>query len=122
MNSIPTWWLVLTGLFCGVSLLLTAILIYVVIKLLPALQSISAKVDSIATKVDGIAATSHETIKSLGQRTTALSANAEAFSSVAKGQLEKHLPILTLIFTALKILGAVRTFAGSGKSSKNKRK
>lgn len=124
MNNIPTWWLLLSGLYFFANTVLILTLIVVVIRLMPTIKSLSAKVDSIATKVDGIATTTQQTLVQMGERSSKVGSNLELVSTLAKGQVERHVPIVMAILSGLKILGAIREFRGSSpkRSSSSGRK
>lgn len=117
MTTLPTWWLVLSGAFFAANLFLIFALAVVLIKVIPTLNKISARLESITTKVDSIADTSQKALQKLSERSDSVGGNIEVLASLAKGQAEKHLPLVMGVLSAFRILGAVREFRSQGKKS-----
>ena len=115
MNEIPTWWLVLTGLFCVVSLIAACAMAYLLLQLLaivkelkPKLsevgnrvEAIALKVDNIATKVDSMATTAKASVEIVGTKAQGLAAGAEALgilTSRKASSLSQYAMVGTLLY------------------------
>lgn len=109
MVEIPTWWLVLSGIFFVGTLPVLAITFVIVLKLLEAIKELMPKVDrladrveSIAAKVDNIADDVQVTVKRVGEKTTLVASSAEAITSLGVRGFEKYAPIISVIGLVIK--------------------
>ncbi|HLO97552.1 MAG TPA: hypothetical protein VK171_03055 [Fimbriimonas sp.] len=109
MVEIPTWWLVLSGIFFVASLAVLAVTFIMVIKLLEALKELKPKidrlsdrVDAISMKVDNIADDVQSTVKRVGEKTTLVANSAEMISSLGVRGFEKYAPIISVVGLVIK--------------------
>lgn len=132
MTEIPTWWLTLTGIFAGLSivvLIFQAVLIGALIKLIAELQpkitsiagkvqgiadrveSISERVESIADSAKGVADTAKNTADTIGGKAKRVATDFQGLASSSAQKIEDRLdtatPILVYGKIAIDLLGAL---------------
>jgi hypothetical protein len=122
MSEIPTWWLVLSGVFFFLNAVLFVALAYAATQLVKFLKDVSprvaalekstqeliVKVQGVAEKVDEVATSVKQTVENVGGRARGVVGSAEIVASVATKQFEKYSPIVTGVLTAVKVIRAVR--------------
>jgi len=113
--TVPTWWLVLSGLFFFVNIIFFAGLTFALFRLLEVAQAIKPKVDtilgrvdSIGSKVDELTETVKVVAEKIGQRAEGVASSASAISNVAATQVERFGPMIAAAATVAKIVGAAR--------------
>lgn len=123
MTEIPTWWLVISGLFFLLQSILVACLIVAVIKLMgtireitPKVVAISAKVEEIGTKVEELTDNVKTTMDSVGARAKSVAGSAEMIAHTAANTFERFSPAVVGILSALRILKAVQEFQNARKA------
>lgn len=115
MNPLPTWWVVLSGLFFLVNILFFAALTYALFRLLeiargvePKVAQVLTRVDSIGGKLDDLTATVKDVAEKVGRRAEGVATSASTISHVAADQVTRYGPILAAAATAAKVIGAAR--------------
>ncbi len=110
MNEIPMWWLVLSGLFFALNVVLFAALAYLALEFAKFQKTLQPKITELTEKVNSISKNVEEL--SAHVKNTAGSANIIARS--ASQQFEKYSPIIMGVTTALRLFKAFQEFRGSG--------
>jgi len=127
METIPTWWLVLTAIFAIAGTITFTALVYLVMTLMKKMQEmqpkieaigdkierISERVESIATKVDGITGSAKGTVDSIASGATALINSLTQIGTKVESGLAKFAPLLVGIKLASTLF---QTFAERKKS------
>jgi hypothetical protein len=121
MNEIPTWWLVLSGLFFFVNVVLFAALAIAMFKiagvmkdLTPKVNSLTQKVEVLTEKVGALADTTRATVDHVGGKAGNVAGSAANIAEVAATQWERFAPILMGGVTAFKLIGAFREMRRKG--------
>lgn len=97
MSEIPTWWLVVSGVFFLVALVAAGVLANLLLQLTRVLKdiepkivaltervdSIGQKVESIAVKVDGMASSAKTSVEIVGSKAQGIASGAEALGLLA---------------------------------------
>ena len=138
MTEIPTWWLVLSGVFFFLNTLLfiagICVAIYAIkfmkelspkiASLEQSIQQLIAKVHAVAERVEEVAAHVRDTVSNVGGKAKHVAGSAELVASSASRQFERISPIVTGVMTAVKIIRAVQNLraARSQKREKEKKK
>ena len=109
MVQIPSWWLILSGLFFFINAIFFCVLIFSMIKLLevakelkPKIDRISDRVDSISEKVDGIATDVQGRVHELSQTSSKISSSADLFATIANQGVSKFAPYIATFGLILK--------------------
>ncbi len=107
--QIPSWWLILSGLFFFINAVFFCVLIFAMIKLLevakelkPKIDRISDRVDSISEKVDGIASDVQGRVKVFGDTSNKLASSADLLNTIANQGVQKFAPYLAAFGLVLK--------------------
>jgi len=136
MTEIPTWWLVLSGVFfvCnGVLFIVGTIALIYLIRVLKvasprlaaiekSIQELVVKISAVTEKVEQVATSLRETVENVGGRAKGVAGSAELVAATASRQFEKASPIVTGVLTALKIMQAVQGFRASRSAKKESSK
>jgi methyl-accepting chemotaxis protein len=123
MTEIPTWWLVLSGVFFFMNALLflacacaAVYLISFMRELSPriatlekSLQELIAKIQAVTERVEGVAASLRDTVESVGGKAKHVAGSAEMVASSASRQFERVSPIVTGVLTTIKIIRAIQS-------------
>lgn len=125
-ETIPTWWLVLSGIFFALNIVLFAVVGVLAIKLVemqkemkPKLAELTTKVNSIAENVDQITKHLNDTLTNVGGHAKSVAGSADHIASLASSTFERFSPLVVGVMTALRLFGAIRDFR---RSSEKKRK
>lgn len=123
--EIPTWWLVLSGIFFVASLAVLVVTFVMVLKLLEVIKQLQPKVDrltdrveAISVKVDHIATSVQSTVERVGEKTTNVASSAELISSIGVRGIERYAPVISMIGMGIKAFQMVRA---SGLLSRRKK-
>ncbi len=136
MTEIPTWWLVLSGLFFFMNTLLFLAGIVVAIAMVRLLkdlnpkiaalekstQELITKVQAVAERVEEVAESVRNTVQSVGGNAKHVAGSAELVAATASRQFEKVSPIVTGVLTAMKIMRAVQDMRSARSAKKDKAK
>lgn len=113
--SIPTWWLVLSGLFFFVNIAFYVVLGLVAWKFLgiaqrlePKIAGLLGKVDDIGTKIDELTAIARDVAAKVGEQAKGVSASANQMGMVAAKSVEKFGPTIAAAATVIKVMDSVR--------------
>lgn len=127
MNEIPTWWLVLSGLFFVANMLLFVVLAFVGLRVVAMLKDLQPKIVNLTTKVEGIAEkvtelteTTKVTVENVGGRAKNVAGSVELIAHSASRQFERFSPLLVGGITLLRLLSAVRQYRGEEKNGRAK--
>lgn len=132
MNNIPTWWLVLSGLFFFANLVFFVGLTIAALKLVEIIRGLLPKVDAlskevveishkvqgIATQVEGLTESLKNTATSVGGRATSVAGSVELVASSAGRQFERFAPFITGALTAIRLAKALNEMR-AGRSPAN---
>ncbi len=77
MNEIPTWWLILSGLFFALHSVLLLSMVIAIFMIVRKMGPLVQKVDQIAQKVDGL-------VKDTGEKVTRITSNIAGVTDNAK--------------------------------------
>ena len=125
--SIPTWWLVVSGLYFATNIVVLALVAFGLVRaqqqmreMQPKLNALLANVDSISKRVDGIAQnvqeTSHSvrsTVEGVTGRANAFASKTDSLTTAAGNYLQKAAPLLSVAFALYKIYHQFRSVRGS---------
>jgi hypothetical protein len=121
MNSFPEWWVVISGVFFALNIVLFLVLIFAAIKIVgviqglqPKVNELTAKVSGIADKVDQLTEQTKTTVNEVGGRAKNVATSVESIAHTASVQFEKFSPLLIGGLTALKLMAAVREYKKGG--------
>lgn len=126
MNAVPTWWLVLSGLFFVLALVSAALLSYLLVRLISIVKtlepkvetlgqrvdSIGEKVESIATKVDAMATSAKTSVEVVGAKAQGVATGAEALGLLAGKKaavVSEYMVVGTLAYRLITKLMASRS-------------
>ena len=114
MTTIPTWWLVLSGLFFFANMVLFVALAWAAVKLIgilkdivPKVVAIEKQVQDLVKKVQDLTANVQETVKSLGGKATATVGSIEGVTQSASRQFERYSPFVIGSLTAIRLVSAL---------------
>lgn len=124
MTEIPTWWLILSGLFFFMNLVLFAALAFAAVKLVgilkqltPKIVAIEGQVSDIAKKVQELTASIKETVDNVGGKAKGVVGGAEGVVQSASRQFERYSPFVIGSLTAIRLVSALSQ-ARNGRSLK----
>lgn len=108
------WWLILSGVFFFMNIVLFAALAYVGIKLIGILQAITPKVVAIEgqvhdliKKVQDLTANLQKTVGELGGKAKGVVGSAEGVAQSASRQFERYSPFVIGSLTAIRLVSAL---------------
>ena len=111
---VPMWWLVLSGLFFFMNIVLFGALAFAAIKLvgvaqgvLPRVVAIEKQVQDIAKKVQDLTANIQQTVSELGGRAKGVAGSAEGVVQSASRQFERYSPFVIGSLTAIRLVSAL---------------
>ena len=114
MNGIPIWWLVLSGLFFFMNLVLFGVLAWAAIKLVGILQAITptvvaieGQVSDLVKKVQELTASVQETVSNVGGKAKGVVGSAEGVVQSASRQFERYSPFVIGSLTAIRLVSAL---------------
>ena len=124
MNSIPTWWLLVSALFFAVNIVFMAVMAVVGFRALETLRELKPKVEGLSakanetmdkvqlltTKVDSLTTSIKGTVDIVGVRARNVSNSVENLSGEATTQLSRLAPMIGTAMTILKIVQAYREY------------
>lgn len=135
-NEIPSWWLIVSGIFFVLNALLFLALSYVafmVVKFLkdvqPKVNEISgkvtglvAKIEQVAVRVEEVAESVKNTIDGVGSRATGVVGSVELVAQSASRQFERFSPFIVGATTAMRLVKALNEMrAGRSAASATKK-
>jgi methyl-accepting chemotaxis protein len=134
MTEIPTWWLVLSGVFFLMNTLLFLAAIVVAVYLIrlikesgpkiaaleKSIQELLVKIQAVATRVEEVATSVRETVDNVAGKATRVAGSAEMVASSASRQFDKVSPIVTGVLTSIKIFRAIQSMRSSRSAKKAK--
>jgi hypothetical protein len=123
-SQIPTWWLVVSGIFFALNVLfliaLTIVMLAlakVIVAMKPKLtslessvQSLVEKVSSIASNVEDLSATVKTTIEKVGGSAQVVAGNAQLVSQTASREFEKFSPLVVGAIATIRVMTALNDF------------
>jgi len=108
----PEWWVWMSGITFGLSLILNIVLIVAVVMVLktvlPMVNDVKAKVNDITTKVDGITTNVKSTVDNIHVKTTRILGSAEEASAEVTRKVSAASAAITAIFVVTRLVGAIR--------------
>ena len=111
---VPTWWLVLSGLFFFMNIVLFAALAYAAVKLIgilkdltPRVVAIEKQVQDLIKKVQDLAANLQQTVGELSGRAKGVVGSAEGVAQSASRQFERYSPFVIGSLTAIRLVSAL---------------
>lgn len=114
MTTIPTWWLVLSGIFFFMNIVLFAALAFAAVKLVgilkdltPKIVAIEGQVQDLVKKVQALTASVQETVSNVGGKTKAVVGSAEGVVQSASRQFERYSPFVIGSLTAIRLVSAL---------------
>lgn len=127
---VPTWWLVLSGLFFFMNIVLFAALAYAAIKLVgilkdltPRVVAIEKQIQDLIKKVQDLTANVQQTVSELSGRAKGVVGSAEGVAQSASRQFERYSPFVIGSLTAIRLVSAlnqVRQGRSAGKATSRK--
>lgn len=119
---VPTWWLVLSGLFFLMNIVLFSALAFAAIKLVgilkdltPRIVGIEKQVQDLIKKVQDLTANVQETVRSIGGKASATVGSVEGVAQSASRQFERYSPFVIGSLTAIRLVSALNQ-AKNGRS------
>lgn len=119
MNDIPSWWLILSGIFFVLNIIWFAILSIVMLKLVsvvsglqPEIRSLSERVKTLVDKVEDLAVTVKETVADVGSKTKGVVGSVELVAQTASRQFERFSPLVIGALSLLRVMRAVGDMRG----------
>jgi uncharacterized protein YoxC len=113
-EAIPTWWLILSGLFFFLNAALFAVLAYAVYKLIPAVKAMTDKIGELSTRVEHVATK----VEDMSKQVSGILGSIEVVTHSAARQVEKFSPVLVAIMTGIRVVKAVTDYRSSHSNSK----
>ena len=113
MNDVPSglWiaWLVISGVCFLLMLIVSAVLLWVILKkIVPALNDVQKKVQIVNDKVDGITTTAKNTVDAIHTKTTSIIGHAEAASADVAKRVGSASAAISLLLIGMKLYSAVK--------------
>ena len=112
--TVPTWWLVLSGLFFVANIFLFVALGVAALKLVgvlkgltPKIVAIEGQVQDLVKKVQALTASIQETVTNVGGKTKAVVGSAEGVVQSASRQFERFSPFVIGSLTAIRLVSAL---------------
>jgi hypothetical protein len=113
--EIPSWWLVVSGLFFVINAVFFVVLIFGLMKVLelskelkPKVDRISDRLDSISAKVDDIATNVQSTVKTVGEKTSTGADSLAMIAQLGSANFGRYAPALATIGTIVKAVQMIR--------------
>jgi uncharacterized protein YoxC len=137
VTEIPTWWLILSGIFFALVALLFLVLCVLVGKLItvvsnlepqvsslikkvdelvPAVKGLVEKVEDLTVKVEGIADSTKVTIDSVGGNARSIARAVDGIASAASQRFQQFAPLLGTLMAGMRIFNMYREYKGQAKS------
>ena len=114
MTTVPTWWLVLSGIFFVTNALLFVALGWAALKLVgilkdltPKIVAIEKQIQDVVKKVQELTANVQETASSVGGKAKGVIGGAEGIVQSASRQFEKFSPFVIGSLTAIRLVSAL---------------
>ncbi len=111
---VPTWWLVLSGLFFFMNIVLFAALAFAAIKLvgvaqnvLPRVVAIEKQVSDLVKKVQELTTNIQQTVGELSGKAKGVVGSAEGVAQSASRQFERYSPFVIGSLTAIRLVAAL---------------
>lgn len=112
--EVPTWWLVLSGIFFVMNIVLFGALAFAAIKLVgilkdltPRIVAIEGQVQDLIKKVQDLTHNLQETVSSIGGRAKGVVGSAEGVAQSASRQFERFSPFVIGALTAIRLVKAL---------------
>ena len=113
--EIPSWWLVVSGLFFVINAVFFVVLIFGLMKVLelskelkPKVDRISDRLDSISAKVDDIATNVQSTVKNVGEKTSTGADSLAMIARLGSANFGRYAPALATLGTVMKAIQMLR--------------
>jgi uncharacterized protein YoxC len=121
MSEIPTWWLVLSGVFFFMNILFFVAMTFAMLALARMVKNIQPQISGLSTKVHGlidtvenvakrveeVAASVRQTVEGVGGRAQGVIGSAEVVAHSASKQFEKFSPFVVGALTAMRLVKAL---------------
>ena len=114
MTSVPTWWLVLSGIFFFMNIVLFGALAYAAVRLVgilktltPKLAAIEAQVSDVVKKVQDLTKSLQETATNVGGKARGVVGSVEGVTQSASRQFERYSPFVIGSLTAIRLVTAL---------------
>lgn len=127
--QIPSWWLILSGLFFVINAVFFVVLIVVLLRLMeaskelkPKVDRISDRLDSISAKVDDIATNVQTTVKNVGEKTATGADSLAMIAQLGTANFGKYAPLLAALGTAVKSVQMLRQLGIKMPTSKRRKR
>ena len=111
---VPTWWLVLSGLFFFMNIVLFGALAFAAIKLvgvaqgiLPRVVTIEKQVSDLVKKVQDLTANIQQSVGELSGKAKGVAGSAEGIVQSASRQFERYSPFVIGSLTAIRLVAAL---------------
>lgn len=124
-NTIPDWWLYLSGAFFALNVVFFLALIYLAIELLkfqkslqPKITELTDRVNSISKNVDDISAHLKDTVTDVSGKARHVAGSADTIASIASHQMERFAPVIGGLMTAYKLFQAVSAYRHAANEKK----
>lgn len=106
-SSLPEWWLNLSGVFFGLSILLLIALLVAVFYMIAALKQLSQRIQLLATRVEEISTKVHELVENVTVTSSAVGGHAQNIAGsleVFSQALAARAQTISIVFTGLALL------------------
>jgi len=124
-NTIPDWWLYLSGLFFVLNVVLFGALIYLAIELLkfqrslqPKITELTDRVNNISKNVEEISTHLKETVTDVSGKAKHVAGSADTIASIASHQMERFAPVIGGLMTAYKLFQAIAAYRHAANEKK----
>lgn len=135
-ETLPSWWLILSGLFFALNTVLFGVLIFVGIRLSKAIQEVTPKVNDLTVKVNGlvtqvhavavrveeVAKTVNDTVSDVGGKASRIAGTAEGFTQTATRNFERITPLVMGAFKVFKFVRGIQEARSHRKDRRQPRK
>lgn len=110
MNELPMWWVVVSGIFFGLGILVCVGLLIAVMKAMVALKAVQASVEKtidraekVVDRLEGVAKSAQGTVESIGGRAKSAASSIESVVSAGAKKMETIAPIFVMALAGLKL-------------------
>jgi predicted PurR-regulated permease PerM len=139
VTEIPTWWLILSGIFFALVALLFLVLCMLVGKLItvvaklepqvsslitkvdelvPAVKGLVEKVDHLTVKVEAVADSTKLTIDKVGGNARSIASAADTIVTAAAQRFQQFAPLLGTLMAGMRIFNMYREYKGHSHETK----
>lgn len=110
MSELPIWWIVVSGIFFGLAILVLIGLLFAVLKAMQALKSVQASVEKtidraekVVDRLEAVAKSAQGTVESIGGRAKSAASSIESVVSAGAKKMETVAPIFVMALAGLKL-------------------